>query len=110
MTLLKVVSLWGLYETARQIFVYMVREQIRILSGSSSNCRRCQWRLFCTRLALRIFLKYGVTSKVWLCIVGGTLGIGNFDAVILSVKKLVDERRKQRVRQKTDMPGPRVRK
>jgi hypothetical protein len=103
----KMVSIWSLYETARYVIILLVRGEIALYANTRSNCRRCQFRIFCARLALNVQSRIGTDSprkvRIGIAVIGIAAVLGNLDIVSLVLRKLLEQRRKINVRQKSFM-------
>ena len=98
---------WTLYETFRYIAVYFIREEIRRIANTKSSCRRCQWRLFCTRSALYLRTRFASSNqKLGLTLIILGIALGNGDALWILLRKLLEERKQLNGRtKKNSLPG-----
>jgi len=105
----KLMAVWSIYETGRAIIVYLLREEVRRIANTKSTCRRCQWRLFCTRAAYYLFTHTKPIKNVRarITVVLLPLVAGNGDALWLLLQKLLEERKAINVRrkEKSSVPG-----
>jgi len=107
-----VFKVWVSYETCRSVVVALIRREIAHVVGDKITCRRCRWRLFCTRTAFWLhphLTRFGLPIKIR--ILGTIVAVGNFDSIGLVLQKLLEERKKvilDRRKEKKAMPGPRL--
>lgn len=89
-----VFKVWVTYETCRSIAVALIRYEIRHIVGEKITCRRCRWRLFCTRTAIFLhphLTRFGIPIKIK--VLGGIIALGQWDSLLLVLQKLLEERK-----------------
>jgi hypothetical protein len=89
-----VFKVWVTYETCRSVVVALIRREIAHVAGSKITCRRCRWRLFCTRTAFWMhphLTRFGLPIKIKA--IGFIIALGNWDSIKLVLQKLLEERK-----------------
>lgn len=111
MSIVIALKAWVLYESCRSIAMYFIRQEIARIAGTASTCRKCRWRLFCTRTALLLRSHFTASNaRRGIIFILAGLAFGNADQLWMVLQTLLKERiANARRKKETNVPGPGLR-